>query len=114
MAEKISHTQHGDAPLSTAHNVDTDGVNDEGLEAHSGDSLVSRSVTINVPRQALYEFWRDLRNLPRFMENIRSISVSDGNRSHWVVDAPGGRQVEWDSILTEDQPSSLLDRKSVV
>jgi uncharacterized membrane protein len=114
MAEKISHTQYGDAPLSTAHSVDNDGVNEEeGLEAHSGDHLIGRTVTINRPRQELYEFWRDLRNLPRFMQNIRSISVTDGNRSHWVVDAPGGRQVEWDSILTEDQPGFLLAWESV-
>jgi uncharacterized membrane protein len=113
MAQKISHTQSGDAPLSTAHNVDIEGVNAEGLEARSGDQLVGRSVTINRPRLELYEFWRDLRNLPRFMENIRSIAVADDNRSHWIVAAPGGRQVEWDSILTEDQPGSLLAWESV-
>ncbi len=113
MAQKISHTQYGDAPLSTAHNVDTDGARQEGLEARSGDQLVGRSVTINRPRLELYEFWRDLRNLPLFMENIRRITVTDGNRSHWSVEAPGGRQVEWDSILTEDQPGSLLAWESV-
>jgi uncharacterized membrane protein len=113
MAEKISHTRYGDAPLSTAHNVDTGGVNEAGLEARSGDQLIGRSVTINRPRLELYEFWRDLRNLPRFMENIRSIAVTDGNRSHWIVRAPGGRAVEWDSILTEDQPGSRLAWESV-
>jgi uncharacterized membrane protein len=113
MAEKISHTQYGDAPLSTAHNLDTTGVNEEGLEARPGDHLIGRTVTINRPRQELYEFWRDLRNLPLFMQNIRRITVSDGNRSHWVVEAPGGREVEWDSILTQDEPGSLLAWESV-
>ena len=113
MAEKISHTQYDDAPLSTAHNLDTTGVNEEGLEAHPGDHLIGRTVTINRPRQELYEFWRDLRNLPLFMQNIRRITVSDGNRSHWVVEAPGDAQVEWDSILTQDEPGSLLAWESV-
>lgn len=113
MAEKISHTQYGDAPLSTAHNVDTDALHSEGFQARSGDHLVSRTVTINRPRLELYEFWRDLRNLPRFMENIRSITVTDGNRSHWTVEAPGGRDVQWDSVLTEDKPGSLLAWESV-
>src|SRR4051812_18746285 len=73
MAGKISHTSYGDAPLSTARNADPSGVvNEEGLEAHPGDHLIGRTVTINRPRQELYEFWRDLRNLPRFMENIRA------------------------------------------
>ena len=113
MAEKISHTQYDDAPLSTAHNLDTNGVNEAGLEARPGDHLIGRTVTINRPRQELYEFWRDLRNLPLFMQNIRRITVSDGNRSHWVVEAPGDRQVEWDSILTQDEPGSLLAWESV-
>ncbi len=113
MAEKITHTQYGDAPLSTAHNVNTDGVTLEGLEARPGDRLVGRSVTINRPRLELYEFWRNLGNLPLFMENIRSITVTEGNRSHWTVEAPGGRHVEWDSILTEEQPGVLLAWASV-
>ena len=113
MAEKISHTQYDDAPLSTAHNLDTTGVNEEGLEARPGDHLIGRTVTINRPRQELYEFWRDLRNLPLFMQNIRRITVSDGNRSHWVVEAPGDTQVEWDSILTQDEPGSSLAWESV-
>jgi len=96
MAEKISHTAYDDAPLSAAHRPDTP------------ESLIGRSVTINRPRQELYEFWRDLRNLPLFMENIRSITVSDDNRSHWVVEAPGNNVVEWDSVITEDEPGSLL------
>jgi len=113
MAEKISHTQYDDAPLSTAHNLDTNGVNEAGLEARPGDHLIGRTVTINRPRQELYEFWRDLRNLPLFMQNIRRITVSDGNRSHWVVEAPGDTQVEWDSILTQDEPGSSLAWESV-
>jgi uncharacterized membrane protein len=108
MAEKISHTQYGDAPLSTAHNVDTRGVNAEGLDARSGDHLIARTVTVNRPREELYAFWRNLRNLPLFMENIRAITVSDGNRSHWVVEAPGDHVVEWDSVLTQDEPGSVL------
>jgi len=74
---------------------------------------VGRTVTINRPRQELYEFWRDLRNLPSFMENVRSVTVSDNKRSHWVVEAPAGRLVEWDSILTRDTSGSLLEWESV-
>jgi uncharacterized membrane protein len=114
MAEKITHTAYDDAPLSAAHHLDTTGVNEqEGLQARKGDHLIGRTVTINRPRQELYEFWRDLRNLPLFMENIRSITVTDGNRSHWIVEAPGDRVVEWDSIITGDQPGSLLAWESV-
>jgi uncharacterized membrane protein len=108
MTEKISRTAYGDAPLATAHHADPKAASELGLQARSGDQLIGYTVSINRPRDELYAFWRDLRNLPRFMENIRSVTVSDGNRSHWVVEAPGGRKVEWDAVLTEDQPGSLL------
>src|SRR5579884_899598 len=33
-------------------------------------AAVSRSITVQKPRSEVYRFWRDLRNLPRFMHNI--------------------------------------------
>jgi uncharacterized membrane protein len=44
--------------------------------AGAGDTLVARSVTIKRPRQELYDFWRDFRNLPLFIENIKRVSVT--------------------------------------
>jgi uncharacterized membrane protein len=108
MADKISRTAYEDAPLSSAHHPDATAANEQGLQAHAGDSLVGRTVSINRPRQELYEFWRDFRNLPRFMENIQSVSVSEGGSSHWVVTGPAGRKVEWDAVLTEERPGSIL------
>jgi len=34
--------------------------------------------------------------------------VQDAKHSHWVVRAPGGMTVEWDSIVTEDRPGELI------
>ena len=73
----------------------------------SGD-LIGRTVTINVPRQALYAFWRDFRNLPLFMENIEGVQVFDERRSHWTVKGPGDSTVEWDSVIVEDIPGQLI------
>ena len=73
----------------------------------SGD-LIGRTVTINVPRQALYAFWRDFRNLPLFMENIESVQVFDERRSHWMVKGPADSTVEWDSVIVEDVPGESI------
>jgi uncharacterized membrane protein len=72
------------------------------------DTLVERTVTISRPRADLYAMWRDFRNLPLFMENIESVAVLDGNRSHWKVKAPAGTSVEWDSIITEDVAGEVI------
>ena len=108
MAERISRTSHGDAPLSAAKNPNPAALRDAGVSAEKGDELVGRTVSINRPRGELYEFWRDFRNLPLFMENIESVAVSDGRRSHWKVRAPAGQDVEWDALLTEDRTGEVI------
>ena len=113
MAEPVARTAHGDAPLTTARNPDPAALNADHLAAKSTDALVGRTVLISRPRAELYAFWRDFRNLPRFMHNIQRVTIEDSKRSHWVVAAPAGRTVEWDSIITEDKPDELIAWRSV-
>ena len=102
-----------DAPLS-AH-VDQSEVAKQTADALGWDhaAVVGRSVTVNLPREQVYAFWRDFKNFPSFMENIESVSIGDERRSHWVVQAPGGRTVEWDAVLNEDIPGELIAWSSV-
>ncbi|HEX4150622.1 MAG TPA: SRPBCC family protein [Steroidobacteraceae bacterium] len=111
MAEPLSHTAHGDAPLSSAKHPNAGAAPE--FDAHKGDVLVGRTVTIDRSRQELYAFWRDFSNLPRFMQHIRSVTVSADDRSHWVVEAPAGKTVEWDAQITEDQPGGAIAWKSL-
>jgi uncharacterized membrane protein len=75
-------------------------------------SAVIRNITIDRPRADLYRLWRDFSNLPRFMQHVERVDVLSPERSHWVVRAPGGMKVEWDSILTDDRPNELLAWRS--
>ena len=109
MSESISHTQHDDAPLSAARHADVSkDISQLARDSKQADELIGRTVTINRPRAELYAFWRNFSNLAQFMENIESVTVLDERRSHWVVSAPGGTSVEWDSQLTEDVPDRLI------
>jgi uncharacterized membrane protein len=110
VAERISHTTQGDAPLSTAKNPDLSAIGIGVPEAHE---LIGRTVTINRPRSEVYALWRTLENLPKFMENIVSITRVDDQRSHWVVAAPGGKTVEWDCVILEEIEDELIRWKSV-
>jgi uncharacterized membrane protein len=111
MTERTTHTRGGDAPLTTAKNPDPQAA---GLDVDQDvDELVGRTVTINRPRQELYDFWRDFRNLPLFMENIESVAVTDGNRSHWVVRGPAKTDLEWNSEIVEDVPGEVIAWRSV-
>jgi uncharacterized membrane protein len=86
---------------------------DSSAAMQHGDVLVGRSVTIDRPRAELYAFWRDFTNLPRFMHNIHSVVIRDEQHSHWVIEAPAGRTVEWDSKITEDEPGQLIGWESL-
>lgn len=70
------------------------------------------AITIDRPREELYAFWRDVGNLQTIMDNVRSITPIDATASHWVVEAPGGGDVEWDSLITEDEPGERIAWRS--
>lgn len=113
MTDNVERALESDAPLTAA--VHQRDVAHEAAEERSWHeaALVGRTITINRPREEVYAFWRDFRNLARFMENVESVEVSDNRRSHWVVKAPAGKTVEWDSELTEEEEGRLLAWESV-
>ena len=47
------------------------------------------------------------------MENVERIDAIDEKRSHWVVKAPAGKTVEWDAVVTDDEPGRMIAWKSV-
>src|SRR5690606_10859796 len=106
--EHVERALASDAPLTAA--VHQRDIAKKAAEARGWDeaAMVGRTVTINRPREELYAFWRDFRNLARFMENVERVDVGDDRRSHWVVKAPAGRTVEWDSVITEDEPGRVI------
>jgi uncharacterized membrane protein len=96
-----------DAPAATSKSADAaEAARDTGVAA-KGDSITAQAVTINRPRSELYAYWRDFTNLATFMDNVVEVT-GDGTRSHWVVNAPAGRTVEWDAIVTEEREGELI------
>jgi uncharacterized membrane protein len=92
-----------DAPLSASkHNSAAVEAMTDSLLEKRGDAIVGRAVTINRPRAELFAYFRDFTNLPTFMDNVERIDVLDAKRSHWVVKAPGGKTVKWDSVVTDE------------
>ena len=77
-------------------------------QSRSETAVVRESVTIARPARELYDFWRDFTNLPHFMDNVRSVTTFGEKRSHWVIKAPAGTSVEFDSRVTEDVPGKLI------
>lgn len=97
-----------DAPAATSKDRDQTLAAATMAAEGRGESIIGRSVTINRPADEVYAFFRDFSNLPRFMENVERIDVLDERRSHWVVKAPMSGTVEWDALVTEEQPGRLI------
>ena len=77
-------------------------------QSRFGDYAVTgRSVTINRPRQEIYEFWRDFGNLARFMESVESVHEV-GDISVWTIAAPMGRSVEVRTRIVQDRPGEEI------
>jgi uncharacterized membrane protein len=111
--DTIERTLQSDAPLTAGvHQRDIAHDTADAQGWHSA-ALVGRTVTIGRPRAELYAFWRDFRNLARFMENIEAVTVGENGRSHWTIKAPAGRTVGFDTVITEDEPDSVIGWESV-
>ena len=74
---------------------------------------VEKSITINRSPEELYMFWRDFKNLPRFMVNLESVSDLGGNRSHWIAIGPAGKRVEWDAEIYNEKQNELIAWRSL-
>jgi len=79
---------------------------DEGIH-------VEVSTTINRSPAELYTFWRQLDNLPKFMNHLESVTVIDDTRSHWVAKAPAGLTVQWDAEIINDVPEQTIAWRSL-
>lgn len=68
------------------------------------DKLVSirQSVLINKDRQAVFNFWRDLKNLPRVLRHIKKVDYRDEAVTHWEAEL-GSIKVSWDAEMAFDE-----------
>jgi uncharacterized membrane protein len=92
--------RYDDAPVTTS------------KQTHPDRALFAEAVTINRPAQDLYRFWRDPTNLMTIMENIQKIERIDDRRSRWTVKAPAGREVTWESVITNDKAGEEITWQS--
>jgi len=87
-----------------------------GAAQQNGDTpagaQVNHTAFVNRPPEEVYAFWRDFQNLPRFMEHLESVRDLGNGHSQWRAKTIGGKTVEWDAELIQDQPGSRIDWRS--
>jgi uncharacterized membrane protein len=74
---------------------------------------LKQAITVNCPAEHLYNYWRNVTNLPALFENVLSVDVLDDRRSHWSLKVPGGMKLEWDAEITTDRKNEMIGWRSL-
>lgn len=74
---------------------------------------VEGNIEVQAPVQTVYEYWRNLENLPQFMSNIEEVRSTGPDTTHWVVKGPLGAKVEFDARTTQDEPNQAIGWNTV-
>jgi uncharacterized membrane protein len=74
---------------------------------------VDEAITVNKPIAEVYRFYRNLENHPRFIKRLKSVQAIDSKHSHWVLQAPMQKTVEWDAEITEERENHMLSWHSL-
>jgi len=73
-----------------------------------GVFCLEKQIAIRASADAVFAFWADFHNFPKFIPLIHAVQVLDERHSRWIVRAPLGRTVEFDSKITEFSPGKRL------
>jgi uncharacterized membrane protein len=105
----------GHCDLYQAMNVNTASGSQDTRKALGGrrGSHVEETITVNKPASELYQFWRRLENLPRFMHHIESVDRVSDTVSKWRARGPGGAILEWNAETINEIPNQLIAWRSV-
>jgi uncharacterized membrane protein len=77
---------------------------------HNQGIKIERSIWVNTAPAETYRFWRNFENLPRFMKNVESVTITG---SHWVVKGPAGMRVEWDAEIYNEVENEMIAWRSL-
>jgi len=86
----------------------------KGGKMKSSNVNIRTSVNINKPVEEVYAFWRNLENLPKFMQHLESVVEKDKITSHWTASGPGGiGKLSWDAHILMDEKGKMLSWHSL-
>jgi uncharacterized membrane protein len=70
-------------------------------------SVIEKSIEVNVPVNMAYNQWTQFEEFPRFMEGVEQVQQIDDKHLHWKASI-GGKQKEWDAVITEQIPDQRI------
>jgi uncharacterized membrane protein len=74
---------------------------------------VESSVVVEAPVSRVYDYWRNLENLPSFMTNVEDVRATGPGMTHWRIKGPLGTKMEFDAQTTQEEENRALGWNSV-
>lgn len=69
---------------------------------------VTKTVIVKGKVSEIYDIWANFENFPQFMKNIKSVTKTGENTSHWVMEGPLGKKIEWDADTTKLEKNTRI------
>lgn len=60
----------------------------------------TKTIIVGAEIETVYETWANFENFPHFMKDVKAVTRTGDRMSHWVVQGPLGKQIEWDAETT--------------
>jgi len=70
-------------------------------------------MTIQRPIDDVFRFYRDFRNLPRFLGDVTAIEPMGRGTYRWTTQGPLGVRVRWTVRVIEEHPNELIRYETV-
>ena len=75
---------------------------------------ITQDIVVNVPKDKVYAFWRELSNLPKFMAHLKSVEETSDEESLWTANTPGGLvDLKWEAEITREEAGTYLGWQSL-
>jgi len=77
------------------------------------ENAIESSVTIRRTVGDVFSFYRDFKNLPRFLGDVMAIEQIGPTTSRWTIQGPFGIQTKWTIRVTEERANELIRYETV-
>jgi uncharacterized membrane protein len=64
----------------------------------------TKSIIVKGDVSDIYDLWTRFEDFPVFMKYIKSVTMTGPDTSHWVMEGPLGKDIEWDAETTRLEP----------
>ena len=72
---------------------------------------VEKSIVVDVPVSTAYNQWTQFEEFPEFMEGVEDVTQEGDTKLFWRANI-GGKEVEWEAAITEQEPDERISWRS--